>query len=373
MDPFFCLPIVIAISIFVIAFGFMLSGILNNPQFDAKVKEEMRATITGILLLIAIVGILTSINAFIKTYTGYENAGALSASVLGKFENKTKLLFIEYSAVLTRIGEYAGLGYNIAVSVAVWQLNFGEAPFTGLGSVSSSLHGIGNVLSTFYFAIVSLKVLIPFAAWISSEWLLPVAFAFRLMPGTRKIGATLIALAISASLVLPAAVIVIGDLLDTAVQMPHYNTMSAQNGNFMKGKIPDPFRISFIPPIVCSPAFQLFVQPTDEVYDIAICAPLSWLIPYNVCETWVDWGYSVAFVGMAVLQFISVLNFMPMDTLAEVFDPLMNYFIPAVAEVVVTLSIFFVSITLIVVSAYRSISVALGGEFFMYGLSRFTG
>ncbi len=366
----FCLPVIVAISIFVIALGFMLAGILNNPQFSAKVKEEMRATITGILLLIVVVGIVTSINAFIETYTGYKDAGALSASVLEKFEEKVKFLFVEYSAVLTRIGQYAGLSYNVAFPIAVYQLNFGEAPFSGLGSVSSSIHGIGNVLSTFYFALISLKVLLPFTAWIAKDYLLPVAFAFRLMPGTRKIGATLIALALSAAIVLPAAVVVVGDFLDAAVSMPHYTLVEEKP---MHLRIHDPMRMGGIQLIVCSPAFQAIVQPKDQVYDWIICIPLSLVgVPYNACEVWVDIAYSYVFVAAAVLQFSAILNFIFMDTLAEVFNPLMDVFIQAVVELSTTLSIFFISITLIVVSAYRSISIALGGEFFMYGFSRFT-
>ncbi len=372
MDPFFCLPIIVLISVFVIAFGFMLAGILNNPQFDAKVKEEMRVTITGILLLIFVVGIFTSINAFIKTYTGYEDVGTLSGFVLEKFENKTKFLFVEYSTVLTRIGQYAGLSYHVSIPIAVYQVNIGEAPFTGLGSVSSSLHGIGNVLSIFYFALVSLKIVIPFAAWISKDYLLPIAFAFRLMPGTRKIGATLIALALSAAIALPAAVVVVGDLLDSAVSMPHYAAIEMKS---MHSRMPDPMRMSVIPPIVCSPAFQAIAQPTDQVYDWAICTPLSWVgVPYPICELVVDFAYNIVFTIAAILQFYQIIGLtFWVDTLAEVFDPLMDFFIPAVVELSTTLTIFLVSITLIVVSAYRSISVALGGEFFMYGFSRFTG
>ncbi|MEM4335923.1 MAG: hypothetical protein QXY61_02875 [Candidatus Anstonellales archaeon] len=374
MDPFFCLPAIIGISILVIALGFMLAGILNNPQFDAKVKEEVRATITGILLLIIIFGMLNSIDSLIKTYTGYENVGDFSGSLLEKFENKTKFLFVQYSAVLTRVGQYAGLSYNIAIPISIFQLNMGQAPFRGLGPVSSSLHGIGNVLSTFYFAIVSLKILIPFAAWIAKDWLMPIAFAFRLMPGTRKIGATLIALALSAAIVLPAAVVVVGDFLDVAVSMPHYNEIVNNIEEMsMDRSIPDPMRISKFAPVVCSPLFQSFVQPTDFVYDVAICIPLFWLLPYNVCEHIVDFLYSAAFVLMAVLQFTAVIKFQFMSTVPEVFVPVMDVFIPAVIELSTTLTIFFVSVTLIVVSAYRSISIALGGEFFMYGFSRFTG
>ncbi|MEM4215817.1 MAG: hypothetical protein QXD51_01905 [Candidatus Anstonellales archaeon] len=372
MDPFFCLPAIIGISILVMALGFMLAGILNNPQFDAKVKEEVRATITGILLLIIIFGMLNSIDSLIKTYTGYQNVGDFSDSLLEKFENKTKFLFVQYSAVLTRVGQYAGLSYNIAIPISIFQLNIGEAPFRGLGPVSSSLHGIGNVLSTFYFAIVSLKILIPFAAWIAKDWLLPIAFAFRLMPGTRKIGATLIALALSAAIVLPAAVVVVGDFLDVAVSMPHYNEIGKKS---MDQRISDPMKISEFAPVVCSPRFQAFVQPTDTVYDVAICIPLALfgILPYNVCEDIVDMAYSVAFVLMAALQFTAVAKFLFMSTVPEVFVPVMDVFIPAVIELSTTLTIFFVSVTLIVVSAYRSISIALGGEFFMYGFSRFTG
>lgn len=368
MDPFFCLPIIIAISILVAALGFMLAGILDNPQFNAKVKEEMRATATGVLLAVVIVGILSSINAFIEVYTGYTDASALSVAYIDGFIERIKTSLIELAIVFTRLGEY-GLYYALSLPLFIVLISTGQTPLAGVGSFSSSLGIAQNALIVFLLALYSLKHLLYFAYFITNEYLLGIGIVFRLIPMMRKIGATLIALSLVVLIILPISVAVFGELTN-AVPAPNFDKILNRS---MSIRLISPikiFNMNSIP--FCTQGTQAWVRLTDEMMDCACNIPPLNVIPYEICELVFDIIYNVAYAFETIAQWSVISTFtIIMDPVERIFNPVVDVFVPAIVEISVLLTTFFVSVILVVISAYRSISLALGGEFFLYGFARF--
>jgi hypothetical protein len=246
--------------------------------------------------------------------------------------------------------------------------------------LASATQGVSNVI----FLYEGLILLIKFFASTVPVILLPIAFILRLLPPTRKTGNTIIALSLAAIVVLPLSVIIVGEM-NKAIERPKVTVENMDKlnskawamltaGIFCQFK---PMRAMWgmneyaFAALVCLPLLAIF--PLGPSLFAACFSTISQLVYPLVTEIiklvqlvlllqWLSWaevavgqygGFDPAGKGWPAQSFPVLMDF-----LANVNNAVLVGYINTLV------------ITIITISGARSISTALGGDWYLAGVER---
>ncbi|NYZ77535.1 hypothetical protein H0O02_04460 [Candidatus Micrarchaeota archaeon] len=387
--PLDLMPIVPAIALVVaifLAIMFAFSGMLSSPTMAAWTKSELRELVAGVLLVLIIYSLFVTSRGVSSALTGQEDYIGTSVSVIDNMINNetggydTAFKYVIKAATKIRIGA----SYSPYLTIPIWyfSLMYSTSPLSGVSIMLTALGSATQGLTNVIFIYESLRLLIMFFDATVPSIILPLAFAVRLIPFTRKTGNTLIAVALAAIVLLPFSVILAGEV-NKLIEYPDVtihnisrldaHPFAMEASSIFCGIKPLRFILTLtdygFAALVCLP---LLLVPIVGAGLFAACYPLVSEVVYPIIMLvvkLVQLILSVIWIAWAEIEIGTTGGFGGSGWPGKVFDIIMP-FLQNVNNVVLVGYLDFILIAIITISGARAISTALGGEWYLAGVER---
>jgi hypothetical protein len=383
LDLTFAVPVVGVIVIALLGATTMLASSISDPKLQAWVKTEIREFFAGAILIVIVMALFVSSSGVSIALTGTADYASASQAVLDKWLNKFDDAYAGSILAAARIRTAATFAPYMNAPTYFVSISYSTNPLSGIATVLVSLTMATQGLTNAIFLTEALRMLIIYMKIIGPKILLPLSFILRLVPFTRKTGNTMIALSLAGMVLLPYGVIAAEDLNSTLPPkvMPNAHLSSSA----LQELTPEPISlITWIVEPFCQSAFiRTMLGLTDPLFGAIVCLPLlftPWTAAAFVpCQEFVaNVVYPVItdifqLVMAALLltweAYISAQNLIGEGWAGRVFDAI-HPFLVGINNLVLLTYLDHILILTITVAGARSISTALGGEWYMAGIQR---
>ncbi len=380
------MPLVPAIALtmaVVLAFIHMVATALSDPKLEAWVKTELRELIAGVILVIIISSAFAASNSITVAISGEDNYMQIAIdeveSILTDANNGVDRAYkdIVVSAAKVRMGAT----YMPRISVALWYvvLNYSTTPYAGIAPMISSLGLAASALVNVMFIYEGVLLILKFSAVVVPSIVLPLAFCARLIPFTRKIGNTLIGISLGAIVLLPLSLVLVGVVNGDVVDYPQASLSQREKDNLDA----NPWAMAFAEPFCGSDTMRTIFGMTDLGFAAVVCLPVLFAYPpgYYACMQIVQNSVYPLISNFFYLAHATVLILWLAKADAgvgteasegwpnAVFETLYP-FLTEVNNLTLLLYVDFILIAILTVTGAKSISTALGGEWYLAGIQR---
>ncbi|MFN7991140.1 MAG: hypothetical protein U0R44_03190 [Candidatus Micrarchaeia archaeon] len=364
----FAVPAIAIIVVIFLAAMNMLAHSISNPQLEAWAKTEIREFLAGLIIIAIVIGILVGSNGLAVVLTGHNDYITKAQSVVDSWGDG---LTGAYHDVITAASYIrVAASYSSGTNIPIWwvSLSYQTAPLSGasiyLVPLSLATQGLSNAI----FLAEAIRLLISFFGVVIPQILLPMAFCARLIPFTRRVGNTLIAICVGVVLFLPLSVI-IADMVNGQIGLtaPALSDPDSLDSN--------PFPIYAIGWACEAAPIRILFSLTDPLFALILCLPIAW-IPgaFPVCFDLL-WHVVYPIISL-IFQIVNAVTLIAWEAFINpgkyggtVFDHLQP-FMRDVSNYVMVIYMDIVLIAIITMSSIRSLSAALGGEWYMAGIQR---
>ncbi|MCI0503211.1 hypothetical protein L0Y65_00700 [Candidatus Micrarchaeota archaeon] len=367
-DLAFMVPAIAIIVLISLSLSSMLAASIQNPQLEAWAKTELQELLVGAVLIGIIIAFFLGSDAISILMTGepdYVNKAGLIA------EGWVSALMAPYGDIIeaaTRIKVAAS--YTSGFSLPIWiiSFNYQTGPLAGASIFFQPLMLAAQGISNAIFLSQAVSLLVSFFKIVVPKVLLPLSLSVRLIPFTRRLGNTLIALSLGAIVFFPMSVI-IADFFNGQIAPPAPAIADL-------GKLDaDPYPIYVFGPICEFAPLRILFSLTDPLFSLIVCLPtLVFPAVFPVCFELV-WNVIYPIISM-IFQIVNTIlliaweaSVTPSDYGGDVYDQVMP-FLADVNNLVMVIYLDFVFIVLFTIAGTRSIAAALGGEGYMAGIQR---
>jgi hypothetical protein len=375
LDLTFAVPLVITIIIIVLALTGMLANTISDPKLEAWYKTELREFVAGVILIVIITGAFISSNGVSVALTGNGNYIDASKNIIDGMLAKSDAGFHDLIASAGRIRATAT--YAPYINVPLWyvSISYSTSPLAGIGLILGSLNLGAQALSNAIFLFEGLRLLVVFMSVVAPKILLPLSFIVRIIPFTRRVGNTLIAISLGGAVFMPFSIILVDKLNSViSVPTPGVDDLGALD-TFMPSDIVEPL-CQTIP-------LRVILGLTDPLFSLVVCLPLI-LIPivgaglFSACFNIVF--YVIYPLINVIFQIAMTAILIAWEGIIEAIGGPEKYaenvfyqihpFLTQVNNFVLVSYIDFILIAIITVAGARALSAALGGEWYMAGVQR---
>jgi hypothetical protein len=375
LDLTFAVPLVIFIVIIFLALTSMLANTISDPKLEAWYRTELREFVAGVVLIVIITVTFIASNGVAIALTGESSYIDASRGIIDGILSTADTAFYDLIAASGRIRSSAT--YAPYINVPLWyvSISYSTSPLAGIGMILGSLNLGAQGLSNIIFLFEALRLLVIFMSVVAPKILLPLAFIARIIPFTRRIGNTLIAISLGAAVFLPFSIILV-DKLNGVIDVP-----SPQIDNL--GALDTFLPSDIVEPLCETIPIRVILGLTDPIFSLLICLPLLLIYPvgpalfaacYNIVFYIVYPLLNVIFQGIMTVLLITWEGFMEglggPEAYAETVFNQVHPFLTEINNFVLVGYIDFILIAIITVAGARSLSVALGGEWYMAGVQR---
>jgi hypothetical protein len=356
-------PLIVLALLFgylIAALIYMVAHIIGSPELEAWSKNEIYETSASAMIVasaVFFVGLLATLSTTLIGI-GYEQAAddyvhLLSAELLRIYALMVKGIFA--MGLLGYVGGQLSLPVVVTGIVNVG-INGQIYPFGGMGLLSNTLLMFTNIISFAIMATIGQKVILDFILDVGFRVALPLAIFLRCFTFTRKIGATLMAIAIGAYIVYPITLVMNAQIYASVEKIPQseYHSSAFPLDTFDMG-----------------PWMELFLGPNfgkwckhwyDWLWMCWLFAILEWVVKFVIAIF-----EAMAFIMVVIAQ---VMRLGVAEVTASAFDYYVNM-IPWAMQPITAAFLFPVLDLIVVITAIRSISEAIGGESRITGLAQF--
>jgi hypothetical protein len=380
LDLRFAVPVVAVIVVIFLAISNMLANAISNPRLQAWAKTEFREFVAGLILIAVITGLFVGSTTGVSiALTGQENYVEASQDILDEWINAYDSAFSDIIRAGSRVRGAATYSPYINIPIYWVSLSYSGNPLGGASILLISLNVAGQSMTNVTFLYEGIRLLVLYLKIIVQTIFLPVAFIMRLIPFTRRIGNTLIALALAGIVFLPFSIILADSMNDTLGDGYPQPRLS---GSKLKKLDADPWAMVAMEPLCEAQVIRLLLSLTDPLFAIVVCLPL-FFIPiagpglFNACKPLVE------FVIYPIIQVVFQLVMAGLlaswtafynlggaeDYAKEAFDVLYPFLRDA-NNLVLMGYLDFILIVIITISGAKALSTALGGEWYMAGVQR---
>jgi hypothetical protein len=401
----------LGLGVMIVGAMFMVAYALQNPQMVALAREELAALIFSVFIITfwlssdaifnGIAGglIISSLPPELQSFVSSNTLGGLTTShinlalaTLTIVENKLKAQYIDLYLFEALIGFLSTISFPLGSPVpAVNIISFSLAPFTGLNLLSNAHTVIVEAIGYLITLLWAKEFIMIFARDVVPILLFPLGLVLRAIPFFRRTGSSIIAVAFAMYFVLPFAVILSNylifdifkpaDFAYTPSSASYFGTERDQT--YFQGKVTegrtgestnhllDQFTA---PDVVTEESNNAADQCAGNAIVRLLCSVKNIVsgaisaVGSFFSTVWNMWRFMV---GMTGDFFFTAFNnpLMPSSASAGLF-----YFL---IREVTTISPFVILVTLttvieiiITVTTYRSISLLIGGEAELIGLTK---
>ncbi len=358
----------VLIGYFIAALAFMASSLFNMPDLWAWAKAEVGEVSASAWFTGGGVGLAVIVNEIVKTVGcgAYSLDGScpyfthasiyldrLGGELLG-------ILGIGLSgSLVTGLLSYFGLIIPIPIPIGPVTITIQAmfTPFYGLNVVTQLIAIASNMTAFALFSVIAQKVLLEFIAQTMFSVFLPVGIVLRCFSLTRRMGSTIMAFAVGLYVVYPLTLV-----------MNDWIYYQGSVGRLEAGTVEGDF------PFTASDMMD-FISPFFGP-DFAACSGLGW--PAKIF-CWIFeilfWAFKVviSLIMLIVMQMVALYYVFasgPGDFTASFLDQYL-VIIPVAVQSMIPAFAFPVLDLIIVITAIRSLSPAIGGEIRVFGLMEF--
>jgi hypothetical protein len=364
-------PIAIIVGIF-LALVWMLSTAIADPRLGALAKTEAREFVAALILIALITGFFIGSSGISIALTGETDYVTVSQDMIDGWIDRYDDAFTNVVGAASRVR--AAASYSPYVNIPIWyvSLSYSVSPIAGIAIFLGSLNMASQALTNAIFLLEAVRLLLSFLDITIPKIFLPLAFMLRLIPFTRKLGNTLIAVAIAGIVFLPFSVILANAMNDAIDVQPSINL------DVLDAK---PWLMMLMEPACETIPIRGLLALTDVIFALIVCLPLLFnpftAGAYPACYELVKQAvYPIimnvfqlvnAAVLLAWLSYFSAFG--AKEYANNIFDALQP-FLRDVGNLVLLGYMDIILIGLITIVGARSLSAALGGEWYMAGIQR---
>ncbi|MCX6777608.1 MAG: hypothetical protein NT157_01865 [Candidatus Micrarchaeota archaeon] len=400
------------LSMFVVVIAYMIAEFMRSPQLNAWAKNELYETLLSAFLVANLVVGLALMNTAIGMFVGggaipgctsarhicmaqayfdtlvsppnwavwefinWNKGSAERNDILDSLhDDRSTQLFgdVLNGYLILMIGDF-GLGSFVELSASVslpimpgfTAISFGFMPFIGLMPLLNGLVMVTDFVGMVIIAIYAQQAFLKFSEEQMFAFFLPLGIVLRAFPITRRLGSTIIALAITCYVIYPLTLVmnlqIYGAMqLSRPPLITDTDALPAELRNLGEGNFKEIIGVENLDDPVAKPTTDFW----SHLYK-GDCIPLLDKCWY--AKLW----YNIKTIGQTVLPLVwQVLKF----AFLSFFDPekLVNYFVDIVAwaaRASLIVAALFLTDLIICVTFFRSISTSLGGEAQIMGLAK---
>lgn len=398
-------------GILIVGVMFMIAYALSNPQLVAMAREELAALIfTGFILLFwlgsdallnGVVGgmLASTLPPSLQGFASSSTLGGLTTSHLNLamatqtlIEQKLKSQYLDLYLFEALIGFLSTISFPLGSPVpAVNVISFSLAPFTGLGMLSNAHTVIVEAIGYLITVLWAKEFILIFSRDCVPLLLFPMGLVLRAIPFFRRTGSSVIALSFALYFVLPFAIILSNYLIFDMFKPADFTYTPSAASYFGTDRTAEETREGidrgrsgsethsmmeqFMAPGVVEEASN---QATDECAGNAIvrllCSVKNIITgAINVVggflrTVWNIWRFMV---GMTGDFFFTGFNnpLMPASASAGLFHFIIQE-VGMISPFIILIMLTTVIEIIITVTAFRSLSLLIGGEAELVGLTK---
>jgi hypothetical protein len=375
IDLMFAVPVMAAVVAAFLGVANMFSHALSDPRLDAWVKTEMREYLAA-FLLIAVTGIgVLGANGLAKALTGHDDFIGAALEIVDGWLGTYDGAFEDVIRAAGRIRSAATYSPYLNVPIWYFSLNYSTNSLGGIAIMLGPLNMAAQALTNSIYLAEGMRMLLVFLKIVVPHILLPLAFVTRLIPFSRRLGNTLIALSVAGVVFLPLSVI-IADGLNSSITMPEPSIkLSRLDAN--------PWAMVMAEPLCESVPVRSLLFVTEQIFSAIVCLPLlftPWTIGLYQAPCREPLMHQVVYpLIQLVFQVVNTVLLLIWEIVysaggaesyaADVFSEVLK-FLRAVNNLVMVAYIDFILIGIITMTGARSLASALGGEWYMAGVQR---
>ncbi len=392
--------LIVLLSVMIISFSSMAANSFQSPELMAWSKTQITEVTASVILVVIIWAGVFGSNIMVSAIfldTGQESLADLGATSLDGIIEYQEILYGKVAQAYLTVGALQGTSYHSVIAPAWWiYFSIGGTPLYGLSILLGPLSIAASNLTTQILLLKSVQAFMQYIDIVVPLYVLPLGLAFRILPFTRNVGNTLIALSLGALFMLPLSLMLVGEFYAIADSPDpdigfeykkdvegisfEVDEMAGSVKMFDVGKI--------ILGVVCkNSVLRTFAQLGELIWGL-----VYGLVLMSTCPEFAPpylWPLCVVkkfivfiFDKWPDIMFYAELAFATIMTPAIIGDLtgaggapdlhlIVDTLLPAVTEAVAfSLTCFFI-IVFVTFGGVRAISAALGGDQIMYGLSRF--
>ncbi len=364
----------------------MMATALSDPRLEAWVKTEIREFAAALILAAIVIGFFAATGgnelAAALGGTGSANYVQSSVAVLDKWLGSYDSAFTTAIRAAAKIR--VGATYSPYISVPLWwvSVNYATSPLAGSAILLLPLNLAAGGLTNALYLAEGMRMLIVFMLVTGPRILLPLSLCLRFIPFTRKLGNTMIAVSIAGMVLLPASVLIADALNGTLVDAQGRSTVPNPSMDLSVIDKNNPWAMNVFQWACAAIPIRAILGMTEQGFAAVICAFLLLLligaVAFPACYAFTS--QVVYPILMTVFQAVNAITLITWeagfsrgsgaaDYANAVFNELFG-FLRDVNNLVFLGYIDFIIIGLITVVGARSLSAALGGEWYLAGIQR---
>ncbi len=382
VDLAFAVPIVAVIVAAFLAIMFMMASMLSDPRLEAWVKSEIREFAAALILIAIVVAFFTASSGTIGIAAALGGSSTYISSSLNVLDGNWTAGYNSAFAYAVRAAAKIRVGatYSPYLSIPIFyvSLTYSTAPLAGAAILLMPLNSAAGGLTNAIYMTEGIRMLIVFAKATGPTILLPLSLCLRLIPFSRKLGNTMIAVSLAAMVFLPVSVLMADALnssLGAGYPVPRIKNIGALDAN--------PWPMTVFQPICAAVPLRAILGMGDLIFALVVCAivALVCLIGYAACfascfPIMQNWVYPIMMVVFQALNTGLLIGWEAhlgaggSDEYAmKAFNQLWP-FLRDVNNLVFLGYMDFIVIGIITMVGARSLSTALGGEWYLAGIQR---
>ena len=398
-------------GIMVVAVMFMMAYALSNPQLVAMAREELAALIFTVFILMFWIGsdallngvsnglLVSTLPPSLQGFASSNSLGGLTSShlnlamaTLHLVETKLKAQYIDLYLFEALIGFLSTISFPLGSPVpAVNVISFSMAPFTGLGMLSSAhtviVESIGYLVSMLWakeFILIFARDCIPVL-------LFPLGLVMRAIPFFRKTGSSIIAICFAMYFVMPFAFILSNYMIFDMFKPADFTYTPSSASYFGTDRTADETREGvdrgrsgsetnsmldqFMAPGVVEEASNNATDECSGNFIVKLLCSVKNIVSGAISvvggflkTVWNIWRFMV---GMTGDFFFTGFNnpLMPASASAGLFHFIIQE-VGTISPFIILIMLTTVIEIIITVTAYRSLSLLIGGEAELVGLTK---
>ena len=365
------LPLTVVIVCVFLGLAFMAARLFQSPSLEAWVKSEIAELIVAGVLFAVVMGLFFGSNPIVGVLTGTPNYKQDSLTFLGGMKNTASAAYVDVIKSFHLIGLMSGYSTSLALSVMYFGGHFGSSPYMGYSSFFIFLSQAANGLSGILFLYSALEVFLDFFLK-TSDKLIFVAFAFRVVPFTRQLGSTLIGFFVGVYVILPFAILLVSAMHgQLGSDMPYPRVKE-----FGDMEVWVPPGANFICDKVSGTIIRFLFGFFGELgFALPICIPIgiatfgAGFMPCMTLLTTIIYPILTMAIMIAWDAIILATSFPSTDTATAIFDVLKPFLQDVNNLVVLSYVDAIVVLTLTYIGA-KGVATALGGEYMIPSIQR---
>lgn len=369
--------------------AYMAGSFIQSPQIIAWSKQQVRELLAGFIIVVLIwgaaMGTDTLVGAvFLNGAGGFASAGG---QALDEHIEYMEDLYLQVCDAYQAVGMFQGFGYFASLGGFWFYFGAGGSPFFGVSGLLAPLSTAASNLTVQILTFRLIRLFTFYSDGVVPTFLLPIALAMRLVPFLQRAGNTLIAISLGAMFMLPLSLVFVNEF-GNAVDWQYDEALDA---NFKFDKMgADNGLVDFImnfTEVMCQNSVIRNLLSLGEFVWAAIFAAvmaIPCLAGYAACFVsyfmlfWLElWPNIVTIIQIIIGALVLAAFAIDAATLAgggggvAGIDKIATLLIPAVNEATGFSVVSLMIIALITFTGTKAISTALGGEYVLYGVSRF--